>query len=154
MFPIFCPGLYFHLFCRSYWNSKWSGLNWPQCLLITENPFRSRTKVKTKKSQFRGLLLPPQVGRYPLRVLTMLIYRFSGCFGVLGSKMPNDLLEIIRGQMRSNASKRLILDGRSFSLSFIHIGPSPPILSKILGLIHSTVLSLLAPAKRRYTKII
>ena len=35
--------------------------------------------------------------------------------------------------MRSTASKRPIFDGRSFSLSFNHIGPSLPIFSKILG---------------------
>ena len=100
--PHFLSGAVFVLVCRSCRKSKWSGLSWPQCLLITENHFISGTKVKTKKSRFKGLPLPPQVGRYPLRVLTMLIYCFSGGSGVLGSKKPNDLLEIIRGQMRSN----------------------------------------------------
>ena len=132
MFPIFVRGCIFT--CLSFYRkSKWSGLSRPQCLLITENHFRSRTKVKTKKTQFRGLPLPPRWVGTPLRVLTMLIYRLSGGSGVLGSKMANDLLEVIRGQMRSNASKRLNFDGRSFSLSFIHMGPSLPIFSKTLG---------------------
>ena len=47
--------------------------------------------------------------------------------------MSYDILEVIRGQMRSNASKRLIFDGRSFPLSFIHIGPYLHIFSKNLG---------------------
>ena len=132
MFPIFLRGCSFT--CLSFLSKvqvEWVKLT--QCLLITENHFRSRTKVRTKNSQFRGLPLPPRWVGTPLRVLTMLIYYFSGVSGVLGSKMPNDLLEVIRGQMRSNASKRLNFDGRSFSLSFIHIGPSLPIFSKILG---------------------
>ena len=132
MFPIFVRGCIFT--CLSFLSKvqvQWVKLT--PMLLITENHFRSRTKVKTKKSQFRGLPLPPRWVGTPLRVLTMLIYCLSGGSGVLGSKMPNDLLEVIRGQMRSNASKRLNSDGRSFSIIFIHIGPSLPIFSKILG---------------------
>ena len=71
---------------------------------------------------------------------------FQGFPGVMGSKIPNDLLEIIRGQMRSNTSKRLIFDGRSFPLSFLHIGPSLPIFSKNLGqLTHPPIFIRMVP---------
>ena len=103
MFTIFVRGSIL-LVSRSYRKSKWSGLSRPQCLLITENHFRSRTKVTTKNFQFRGLPLPPQMSRYPLRVLTMLIYRFSGGSGVLGFSGSYFRSEIIPTKFHSYSS--------------------------------------------------
>ena len=129
--PHFLSGAVFVLVCRSYRKSKWSGLSWPQCLLITENHFISGTKIKTKKSRFRGLPLPPQVvgtlyGSLPYNANLLLFRGFRG-LGVKNAKWP------LRGHPRSNEVKRPIFDWRSLPLSFIHIGPLLPTFSKNLG---------------------